>query len=106
MCRRQVLLNYFGETYLSLCNNCDNCLEPKATIDGKVAAQMALSCAYRTGQRFGVKHLIDVLLGKLTPQIQKFRHDKVSTFGIGNQYSQAEWQSIFRQLIAANLIDH
>ena len=65
---------------------------------------MALSCIYRTGQRFGVKHLIDVLLGKLTPQIERFNHNKVSTFGIGQTYSQLQWQSIYRQLAAANLL--
>ncbi len=104
LCRRQVMLNYFGEQYSAPCNNCDNCLEPVQTWDGKIAAQMALSCIYRTGQRFGVKHLIDVLLGKLTPQIQRFNHDKVSTFGIGVAYNQMQWQSIYRQLVAANLI--
>ena len=65
---------------------------------------MALSCVYRTGQRFGVKHLIDVLLGKMTPQIQRFQHDKISTFGIGLDQSQLQWQSIYRQLVAANLL--
>lgn len=104
LCRRQVLLHYFGEQYTGPCNNCDNCLEPVATWDGKIAAQMALSCVYRTGQRFGVKHLIDVLLGKNTPQIQRFQHDKVSTFNIGAAYTQLQWQSIYRQLVAANLL--
>jgi ATP-dependent DNA helicase RecQ len=104
LCRRQVLLNYFGEQYKAPCNNCDNCLTPAATWDGKIAAQMALSCVYRTGQRFGVKHLIDVLLGNLTPQIQRFHHDKVSTFGIGGAYTLLQWQSIYRQLVAANLL--
>lgn len=104
LCRRQVLLNYFGEQYTPPCNQCDNCLQPVATWDGKVAAQMALSCVYRTGQRFGVKHMIDVLLGKTTPQMERFQHDKVSTFGIGQSYTQSQWQSIFRQLVAANLL--
>src|SRR4029077_13300751 len=104
LCRRQVLLHYFGETYAGNCANCDNCQEPVATWDGKIAAQMALSCVYRTGQRFGVKHLIDVLLGKTTAQIQRFNHHKVSTFGIGQEYSQLEWQSIYRQLVAAHLL--
>lgn len=103
-CRRQVLLNYFGEKYSAPCNNCDNCLEPVATWDGKIAAQMALSCVYRTGQIFGVKHLTDVLLGKVTPQVQRFNHEKVSTFGIGQAHSQQQWQSIYRQLVAANLL--
>lgn len=104
LCRRHVLLHYFGETYSAPCNNCDNCLEPVTTWDGKIAAQMAMSCVYRTGQRFGVKHLIDVLLGKMTPQVERFNHDKVSTFGIGQAYTQSQWQSIYRQLVAANLL--
>lgn len=104
LCRRQVLLNYFGEAHDGACQNCDNCLEPVTSWDGKIAAQKALSCVYRTGQRFGVKHLIEVLLGKLSPQVQRFNHDKVSTFGIGIEYTQVQWQSIFRQLVAANLI--
>lgn len=104
LCRRKVLLHYFGENYLTHCQNCDNCLNPVVTWDGKLAAQMALSCVYRTGQRFGVKHLIDVLLGKITPQVEYFQHDKVSTFGIGKDYSAKQWQSIYRQLIAANFL--
>jgi ATP-dependent DNA helicase RecQ len=104
VCRRQALLHYFGETYAAPCDNCDNCLEPVATWDGKIAAQMALSCVYRTGQLFGVKHLVDVLTGKITPQVQRFHHEKVSTFGIGQMYSQTQWQSIYRQLVAANLL--
>jgi ATP-dependent DNA helicase RecQ len=104
LCRRQVMLNYFGETYKVNCNNCDNCLSPVETWDGKIAAQKALSCVFRTGQIFGVKHLIEVLLGKVTPQIQRFKHDKISTYGIGTEYTQLQWQSIYRQLIAANLL--
>lgn len=104
LCRRQVLLNYFGERYAGTCQRCDNCQTPPITWDGKIAAQKALSCVYRTGQRFGVKHVVDVLLGKITPQIQRFNHEQVSTFGIGKEYDQAQWQSIYRQLIAANLL--
>lgn len=104
LCRRHVLLHYFGEQISNHCQACDNCLEPVETWDGKVAAQMAMSCVYRTGQRFGVRHLIDVLLGKLTPQVQRFRHEKVSTFGIGQSFTERQWQSIYRQLIAANLL--
>lgn len=105
LCRRQVLLRYFGENYVHACQNCDNCLDPVAMIDGKIPAQMALSCVFRTGQRFGVKYLIDVLLGKVTTQMEKFNHDKTSTFGIGQAYSQQQWQSIYRQLIAADLLE-
>ncbi|CAM6002479.1 unnamed protein product [Sphagnum balticum] len=103
-CRREAMLQYFGETYTGPCNNCDNCLEPIATWDGKVAAQMALSCIYRTDQRFGVKHLVDVLTGKITPQIERFQHDKISTFGIGKDYTATQWQSIYRQLAAADYL--
>jgi ATP-dependent DNA helicase RecQ len=104
VCRRQALLNYFGEAYASACNNCDNCLTPLATFDGLIPAQKALSCVYRTGQRFGVKHLVDVLTGKITPQVERYNHDKVSTFGVGQEFNQAQWHSIYRQLIAANLL--
>lgn len=105
LCRRQVLLRYFGESYTGTCQNCDNCLNPVAVIDGKIPAQMALSCVFRTGQRFGVKYLIDVLLGKTSTQIERFEHHKISTFGIGQMYSQQQWQSIYRQLIAAHLLE-
>lgn len=104
VCRRQVLLQYFDESYQGPCHYCDNCLLPVTTWDGKIAAQMALSCVYRTGQRFGVKHLIEVLLGKSTLQVKRFSHDQVSTFGIGRTYDRVQWHSIYRQLIAANLL--
>ncbi len=104
VCRRQVMLNYFGESYAKPCGNCDNCLEPVQTWDGTRAAQMALSCVYRTGQRFGVGHLIDVLLGKTTSQTERFNHHTLSTFGIGHDYKQTQWHGIFRQLVAANLL--
>ncbi len=104
LCRRQVLLKYFGEEYSGNCNNCDNCLMPMSSWDGTVAAQKALSCIYRSGQRFGVKHLIDILLGKETEQVRKFRHQQLSTFGIGKDYSAQQWDSIFRQLVAAGYI--
>jgi len=103
-CRRQILLKYFGEELQKSCGNCDNCLEKPETWDGTIAAQKALSCVYRTGQRFGALYLTDVLLGKETEKILKFRHDKVSTFGIGKEFSQKEWMSVFRQLIAAGLL--
>ncbi|MFZ5594410.1 MAG: DNA helicase RecQ [Pseudomonadota bacterium] len=105
VCRRQSLLNYFGETYSAPCGNCDNCLEPVQTWDGTVAAQMALSCVYRTGQRFGVGHLTDVLLGKTTDQVRRFGHGSLSTFGIGKEFSQTQWSSIFRQLVAAGMLE-
>ena len=104
LCRRQVLLQYFGENYPEPCGNCDTCLEKVSTIDGITLAQKALSCVYRTNQKFGSNHLINVLLGKETERIKQFNHHKISTFGIGKELKQVEWKSIFRQLIAANLL--
>ena len=83
-CRRSRLLGYFGETPGSgKCGNCDNCLSPPQLRDGKVIAQKLLSCAYRTGQRFGAMHLIDVLVGRMTERVKQFGHDRISVFGIG-----------------------
>ena len=103
-CRRQALLDYFGETLNDPCGNCDNCLEPPETWDATVAAQKALSCVHRTGQRFGVNYLVDVLLGKEDDRIRRFGHDMLSTFGIGDELNQGEWRSLFRQLIARGLL--
>jgi ATP-dependent DNA helicase RecQ len=102
-CRRKIVLEYFGDTS-EPCGNCDTCRNPPVTFDGTVAAQKALSCAYRTEQRFGVGYLIDVLLGKDDERIKRFGHDKISTFGIGAEFAKGEWQSIFRQLVALNLL--
>ncbi|WKJ91471.1 RecQ family ATP-dependent DNA helicase [Methylomonas montana] len=87
------------------CGNCDTCLEPVETWDGSVAAQQALSCIYRTGQRFGVTYLIDVLLGKSDERIKQFGHDKQSTFGIGKALDEKQWRSVFRQLVAKSLVE-
>ncbi|HEC84941.1 MAG TPA: DNA helicase RecQ [Thioploca sp.] len=103
-CRRQALLAYFGEHLPNPCGNCDTCLEPVATWDGTEAAQKALSCVYRTGQRFGVHYLVDVLLGKTNERIKMFGHDRVSTFGIGKELSMEQWHSAFRQLIAGGFV--
>ena len=103
-CRHQTLLRYFGEDHPGRCGNCDNCLNPVDSWDATAAAQLALSCVYRTGQRFGVGHLIDVLLGKVTPQVERFRHNAVSTFGAGSGLAQAQWSSVYRQLVAAGLL--
>jgi len=103
-CRHQTLLRYFGEEHPGVCKECDNCLSPVDTWDATQAAQMALSCVYRTGQRFGVAHLIDVLLGKLTPKIEQFNHQQLSTFGIGKELAQQQWSSVYRQLVAAGFI--
>ena len=102
-CRRKIVLEYFGDQS-EPCGNCDTCLSPPVTFDGTVAAQKALSCSYRTGQRFGVGYLIDVLLGKSDERMVRFGHDKISTFGIGGEYSKSEWQSVFRQLVALHLL--
>jgi ATP-dependent DNA helicase RecQ len=104
-CRHQSLLRYFGEAHAGNCAQCDNCLDPISTWDATQAAQMALSCVYRTGQRFGVVHLIDVLLGKNTPKITQFQHQNLSTFGIGKSLSQTQWSSIFRQLVASGFLE-
>ncbi len=103
-CRRQVLLNYFGECVELPCGNCDTCLTPVKTWDGTVAAQKAMSCVHRTGQRFGAGYLADVLLGKDLERIRRFGHDQVSTFGIGKELSAEQWRSVYRQLVAAGLL--
>jgi ATP-dependent DNA helicase RecQ len=104
-CRHQTILRYFGEEHPGDCGQCDNCLEPVDTWDATQPAQMALSCVYRTGQRFGVVHLIDVLLGKLNPKIEQFNHQKLTTFGIGQSLTQTQWSSVYRQLVAAGLLN-
>ena len=103
-CRHQTVLRYFGEEHPGNCGQCDNCLEPVDTWEATQAAQMALSCVYRTGQRFGVGHLIDVLLGKTTAKIEQFNHQQLSTFGIGKELAQQQWSSVYRQLVAAGLL--
>ena len=104
-CRRQVLLNYFDEPMDKPCGHCDLCLEPVETWDGTEAARKALSCVYRTGQLFGVSHLVDVLMGKQTGKVTQFGHQHTSTYGIGKNYKQTEWRSIFRQLVARGYIN-
>jgi ATP-dependent DNA helicase RecQ len=100
-CRRSRLLGYFGETLANIkCGNCDNCLSPPLLRDGKVLAQKLLSCAYRTGQRFGAMHLIDVLIGRLTEKVQQFGHDRLSVFGIGREHNEKQWRAVLRQLVA------
>lgn len=102
-CRRQVLLNYFDDE-CEPCNYCDTCDQPPETFDASVPAQKAISCVHRTDQRFGVTYLIEVLLGADSDRIRNFGHDQVSTFGIGADLSKSEWQNIFRQLVASNLL--
>jgi len=104
-CRRFALLHYFEEQGVERCGNCDNCLTPPEKWDGTVAAQKALSCVYRSGQRFGVNYIIDVLVGKDDDRIKRNGHDQISTFGVGAEFSGVEWRSIFRQLIALGYLD-
>ncbi len=103
-CRRQVLLGYFGEALDEACGNCDACLEPAETFDGSIAAQKALSCVYRTGQRFGAGHVIDVLTGGDTEKVRRLGHDRLSTYGIGKELPANDWRSVFRQLTALGLL--
>ena len=103
-CRRQALLRYFGDELPKPCGNCDICLEPPETWDATATAQKALSCVHRTGQRFGVGYLIDVLLGKEDERIVRFGHDKVSTYGIGTELNKSEWSDLYRQLIARGML--
>ena len=102
-CRRQVLLNYFAEER-EPCGNCDVCIEPPELWDGTQAAQKALSAIFRTGMRFGVTHLTDVLRGKATDKIKQWNHDQLPTFGVGGDLDDHGWKSVFRQLAAAGLV--
>jgi len=103
-CRREALLGYFGETYPAPCRTCDNCSQPVEAWDGTVAAQKALSCVYRTGQRFGAAHLTDILVGNPNARILRLRHDRLKTFGAGKELSPIEWRSVYRQLLAAGML--
>ena len=102
-CRRQVLLDYVGEQ-ATPCGNCDVCLTPPELWDGTLAAQKALSAIYRTGMRFGVSHLIDLLRGKSTDKIKEWQHQTLPTFGVGQDLDERSWKSVFRQLAAAGFI--
>ncbi|MGH8615721.1 MAG: DNA helicase RecQ [Gammaproteobacteria bacterium] len=106
-CRRVRLLAYFGETSVP-CGNCDTCLKPPATFNATVEVQKLLSCVYRVGQRFGAMHVIDVLRGDSTAKVTQWRHDRLSTFGIGRERSAPEWRAVIRQCIALRLlaVDH
>ena len=103
-CRRRVLLSYFGETPPDSCGNCDTCLSPVKRWDGTEAAQKALSAVYRTGQKFGVQHLTDVLTGKHTDKTASWGHDQLKTFGVGKDLSRQLWASVFRQLVAGGYL--
>jgi ATP-dependent DNA helicase RecQ len=104
-CRRQVLLQYFGETLAAPCGNCDTCLEPGTIWDGTVAAQKALSAVRRTGERFGQSYLIDLLLGHASERMARAGHDRLPTFGVGADLDRRTWQSVFRQLVAGGLLE-
>jgi len=99
-CRRQSILAYFDEPLKEPCGNCDTCLNPPESWDATEAARKALSCVYKTGQRFGVNYVIDVLLGKDNSRIKQFEHNSISTYGIGKDTHEQECRSLFRQLIA------
>jgi len=103
-CRRQVLLNYFGEEMAHPCGNCDTCEGRIETRDGTDIARKALKCVQETGQMFGSAYLIDVLTGKENERIRHFGHDSVAAFGTGTELSGIEWKSVFRQLVAAGLL--
>lgn len=104
-CRRQALLRYFGENLEQPCGNCDNCLMPPETWDATEAVRKALSCVYRTGQRFGAAHVIDVLRGADNEKVRQFSHDSLSTYGIGKDLSQDAWRSVIRQLLVLGFLD-
>jgi len=103
-CRRGALLAYFGDALAGPCGNCDNCLRPPPTWDATEAARQLLSCVYRTGQRFGAAHVVDVLLGKTTEKVTQHRHDTLSTFGLGKDRSLEQWRSVIRQCVVRGLL--
>jgi len=106
-CRRVRLLSYFGE-HSAPCGNCDTCLEPPQTWDATDASRKALSAVYRTGQRFGAVHLIDVLRGKTGERVSRWGHDQLNVFGVGADLNEPAWRNVFRQLIALGFVhvDH
>jgi ATP-dependent DNA helicase RecQ len=103
-CRRDVLLGAFGENFHGPCGRCDNCIEPPKTWNATVPAQKALSAVYRSGQRFGSGHVIDILRGIESERMSQLGHDRLTTFGIGADMDDKQWRSVFRQLLAAGLL--
>jgi ATP-dependent DNA helicase RecQ len=103
-CRRRTLLAYFGDALEEDCGNCDVCLTPPEVFDGTEVAQKILSAVYRTGQRFGAVHVIDVLMGKDNEKIRQHRHNDLSVYGIGQELGQQQWRSILRQLVVLGLL--
>jgi ATP-dependent DNA helicase RecQ len=104
-CRRQVLLAHFGETLEQPCGNCDRCLEPQERTDVTIPAQKALSAVYRTGQRFGAAHVVDVLLGADTARLRALGHHELSVYGIGKELDRGQWRTLLRQLTAAGMLE-
>ena len=104
-CRRQVLLHHFGEQLAQPCGNCDGCLEPRQVVDQTEPARKALSAVYRTGQRFGASHLVDVLLGANTSRIRDLGHDRLSVYGIGKELDRGQWRSLVRQLTSLGYLE-
>jgi len=104
-CRRQGLLQYFGEPLEKACGNCDICLKPPDVFDGTVAAQKALSAVYRTGERFGAIYLTDILTGDLNEKVKRFNHQALSVFGVGKEFDTKVWLSIYRQLVVEGLLE-
>ncbi|MFZ6775967.1 DNA helicase RecQ [Undibacterium sp. Ji83W] len=102
-CRRAHILEYFGQK-AEPCGNCDTCISPPVSFDGSVAAQKILSTVYRVDQRFAAGHVIDILRGIDTERVQQWRHEKLSTYGIGSDKSEAEWRALLRQMIALGLV--
>jgi ATP-dependent DNA helicase RecQ len=107
-CRRQAILAHFGEAHAGRCGNCDTCLKPVETWDGTEAAIKALAAIYRTGERFGTGHVVDVLLGVVNEKTERFGHVSMPVFGAGKEIASRTWQSVFRQLLAMGLVsvDH
>ena len=100
VCRRRLLLAYFGEIFNEPnCGGCDVCLEPKERFDGTIPAQKILSCVYRVNERFGINYIVDVLLGSKNQKVVQNRHDTIKTYGIGKEYSKSQWQAFARELI-------
>ena len=97
-------MEYLGENLPEPCGNCDSCRHPADLFDGTIAAQKALSCVFRTGQRFGAVHIVDVLLGADTERVRQFGHNKLPTYGVGKEFSRDQWRDILRQLVTHGLL--
>ncbi|WKN20339.1 DNA helicase RecQ [Azotobacter vinelandii] len=104
-CRRQALLAYFDEELAKPCGHCDNCVDGVQTWDATEAARQALSAIYRSGQRYGVGHLVDILLGRDNDKVRGLGHQHLSVFGVGKAHGEGEWRTLFRQLVARGLAD-